>query len=58
MAHIVLLGFLLPAPAASDSFPYEHKILATNKTSTMGKEHPSVLGTIHSWSSDQHGKGK
>lgn len=58
MAHIVFLGFLLPAPAASDSLPYEHNILATHKTSTTGKEHLSVLGTIHSWSTDQHGKGK
>ena len=49
MAHIVFLGFLLPGTPASDSFRYEHKIMATNKTSTMGKGHPSVLGTIHSW---------
>lgn len=58
MAHIVFLGFLLQAPAASDSLPYEYKILATQKTSTTGKEHLSVLGTIHSWSFDQHGRGK
>lgn len=58
MGHTVFLGFLLPETATSDSFRYEYKIVATNKTSTMGKEHPSVLGTIHSWSSDQLGKGK